>query len=213
MELLRKNIQLTNDKKIFFASDYHFWHTNVIKFDKRPFLFVNETGYEKGNLDVLEMNESLIKNWNDTISPEDEVYYLGDFAFASRRRTHELAWRLNGKINIIAGNHDRLRDLNNTGKFKGIYDYGELWIRSENEPTQMICMSHYPMYVWNKHHTGSWMLHGHCHNSLRAKYPEIYNRKIEDMGANHWDYKPVEYRTLKVIMDSKSIETVDHHGD
>ena len=57
---------------LYFTSDHHFWHTNIIQYCNRPFVSIEE------------MNEVLIQNWNDLVLPEDEVYYLGDFSMAAR---------------------------------------------------------------------------------------------------------------------------------
>lgn len=56
--------------KIFYTSDLHISHANVIRFDNRP--------YES----VAEMDEALIKNWNETVSDKDTVYILGGFLLA-----------------------------------------------------------------------------------------------------------------------------------
>ena len=61
--------------KIFYTSDLHISHANVIRFDNRP--------YES----VAEMDEALIKNWNEVVKPNDEVYILGDFAFQNSYMT------------------------------------------------------------------------------------------------------------------------------
>lgn len=53
---------------IFFSSDSHFGHTNVIKLSNRPFKDINH------------MNESLVANWNSVVGSEDIVYYIGDFS-------------------------------------------------------------------------------------------------------------------------------------
>lgn len=57
--------------KIFFTSDHHFGHANIIKFSNRPFS------------NVEEMNEELIKRWNEKVSSEDEVSYIGDSKYSS----------------------------------------------------------------------------------------------------------------------------------
>lgn len=79
--------------KIWFTSDHHFWHQNVIKYCGRPFK------------DVQEMNEILIANWNSVVMPDDLVYYLGDFSMAFRP-VEIYTRRLNGTKILIAGNHD-----------------------------------------------------------------------------------------------------------
>jgi calcineurin-like phosphoesterase family protein len=55
---------------VYYASDLHFGHANIIKLAGRPFK------------DVEEMDKILIENWNRTIKPNDEVWYLGDFTFS-----------------------------------------------------------------------------------------------------------------------------------
>ena len=62
----------------YYISDLHFDHTNVIKFDNRPFK------------DVEEMNNALIHNWNSVVKKNDIVYVLGDFCFGNTERTNEL---------------------------------------------------------------------------------------------------------------------------
>ena len=53
---------------IFFTSDHHFGHYNIINYCNPPFTSVQQ------------MDEPMILKWNETVMPEDEVYYLGDFA-------------------------------------------------------------------------------------------------------------------------------------
>lgn len=76
---------------VFFTSDTHFGHSNVIRYDKRPFR------------DVTEMNEALIKNWNRAVSPSDTVYHLGDVSILRPEKTREILYSLNGKIFLIRG--------------------------------------------------------------------------------------------------------------
>lgn len=79
---------------IFFTSDSHFGHARIIELCGRPFADVNE------------MNEALIQRWNSVVGPEDTVYHLGDF-FMGPKETVFLRKRLNGKIILIKGNHDK----------------------------------------------------------------------------------------------------------
>ena len=57
---------------IFFTSDHHFYHSNIIKYCQRPFHSVEE------------MNEEMIRRWNSVVGVDDTVYYLGDFSLAKR---------------------------------------------------------------------------------------------------------------------------------
>ena len=84
--------------KIYVMSDTHFGHKNVIQYCRPNFKSVEE------------MDETLIKNWNDTVDNDDTVFFLGDFALGPSDRLVELGKRLNGKKILIRGNHDRASD-------------------------------------------------------------------------------------------------------
>lgn len=80
---------------IWFTSDTHFNHANIIKYCKRPFK------------DVDEMNQELVKRWNEKVGHDDTVYFLGDFYFKRDGKDFKY-WRdqLNGHIVFFVGNHD-----------------------------------------------------------------------------------------------------------
>lgn len=80
---------------IFFTADLHLNHHNIIKYCGRPFK------------DVLEMNETLISNWNNVVPTDGTVYVLGDVAFGPKEQFAGLISRLNGNKILIIGNHDR----------------------------------------------------------------------------------------------------------
>jgi calcineurin-like phosphoesterase family protein len=191
-----------NHQNIWFASDYHFLHANVIKYDNRPFE------------DVLEMNEVLIDNWNELVDDKDIVFYLGDLSFERNgNETKKIVDQLKGKIHYILGNHDDEKKITKLNRFETISDYVNLLVDDEDNPRkkQGIIMMHYPILSWDKAHHGDWHLHGHCHQSLANKKIDYYNRKVLDVGCNGWDYKPVSYHEIKNVMNTKEIENVDHH--
>ena len=76
-------------------SDTHFCHNNILKYCNRPF----ET--------IEEMNDTIIKNWNNTIARDDIVYVLGDFLLGSKDALREITPMLNGRKILVMGNHDR----------------------------------------------------------------------------------------------------------
>jgi len=191
-------------QRIWFASDYHFCHANVIKYDERPFA------------DVEEMNESLIENWNHYVDDKDVVFYLGDLSFDKNgKQTQELVNRLNGKIHYILGNHDKEKDIRRLNRFETVSDYVNLSVLDLDNPRkyQDIMMMHYPILSWDKAHHGAWHLHGHCHGSLMKdpNYEWYYNKKVTDVGCSMTDYTPLHYTDLKQMMATKEIEKVGHH--
>lgn len=80
---------------IFFTSDLHLGHANVICHCNRPFASVEE------------MDETLIRNWNQRVKTNDTVYVLGDLMFRNQKPPEEYLDRLKGRKHLITGNHDR----------------------------------------------------------------------------------------------------------
>ena len=181
--------------KTFFSSDYHLGHANIIKYDKRPFK------------NVSEMNAAIIDNHNSVVSPKDEFYFIGDFAF-SKNPDDIYRWmkQLNGIKYFIKGNHDHTltrKIYSQYGTFLG--DMAEIYVNG-----QLITLNHYSMRVWNKSHHGAWHLYGHSHHSL----PEDPNSLSFDVGINGWDYFPISFEQVSEKMATKNFKPIDHHtGD
>jgi len=171
---------------IFFTSDTHFGHNNIIKLSNRPFSSVEE------------MNEGLIERWNDVVGAEDIVYHLGDFSLKNPKQYVE---RLNGKINLVFGNHDK-DSRKKTDLFENSSEISEIEVGG-----QMIVLCHYAMKVWNKSHYGSWHLYGHSHGSL----PDDVNSLSFDVGVDCWNYRPISFDEVADKMKEKRFVAVDHH--
>lgn len=201
---MRLNIDLTQGKKVinvFFTSDFHLFHNNVLKFDNRPFN------------DVHEMHLAIEERWNETVGPDDIVIYLGDLSFArreDRQYVEKLLLGLNGKIHFVMGNHDKYDEILKMPKFETVQDYLELRLTHYNDENikveKLFCMMHYPIYSWNKKHHGSYMLHGHCHGNLHhGEEADFYtNRRVIDVGCMLHDYAPISYS--EVIQKLSHIE-------
>jgi len=202
---MRLDINLTqsNDKRnVFFTSDFHLFHHNVLIFDNRPFADVNE------------MHIAIEKRWNEVVNSNDIVIYLGDLSFARREdkaNVESILSRLNGTIHYVMGNHDKFDEINKMTRFQSIQDYLEVKIKhvdNNNTIETLFCCMHYPIYSWNKSHHGSVMVHGHSHMSL-SELEFHKTKKIFDVGVNGWDYKPVSYN--KLIELSESRLNFNHH--
>ena len=133
---------------IFFTSDHHFSHTNIIKYCARPYATVQE------------MDADMIDKWNSVVGDRDEVYHLGDFTLGNWGTAHSYLKKLKGRICFIQGNHDGAwwSALENRQKLPPIF---ELTVNK-----QKIVLSHYPLRSWNKSFNGSWHLFGHEHGNL-----------------------------------------------
>lgn len=174
---------------IWFSSDSHYSHSNIIKYSNRPFV------------SKFEMNSKLMENWNTKINQDDTVYHLGDFCFADEKEGQSILDRLNGKKHLIIGNHDKVGV-----KLKGwesVEHYKEI-----NVDGQFIVLCHYAMRVWNKSHHGAWMLYGHSHGSL----PDDPNALSIDVGVDCHNYQPLNMSDIRRIMKKKTYKPIDHHG-
>lgn len=181
----------------FFISDTHFGHSNIIKYSNRPFQ------------DIEEMNEKMVRAWNETVKQNDIVYHLGDVAFMGYGKFCKLLDRLNGHLNIIFGNHDKMirsnrNDLLSFHNVSSIQDYKELYVGD-----QMFVLFHYGQRVWNKSHHGSIHLYGHSHGSLPP-----FGKSV-DVGVDckeiTTNYRPVSVDEVLKYMKNRQGETVDHH--
>ena len=92
-------------RRIFYIADMHFGHKNILKYDKRPFA------------DTEQMDEEIIRRWNERVCDDDTVYVLGDAFFKGEERSIEIMKRLNGHKRLIRGNHDR-----NNGKLLKLWE-------------------------------------------------------------------------------------------
>lgn len=162
--------------KIFLTSDLHFWHTNIIKFENRPWKTVEE------------MNQGLIKRWNAVVSEGDTVYILGDLAFCAWNKLKPILEQLKGHKILIAGNHDNrwLRKVE-PGYFDEICKYKEIRYNGYD-----FVLFHHPISCWNGMEHGSIHLYGHIHSNSHD-LPTGYNRtQSYNVGVDTNHYRPVD---------------------
>jgi len=172
---------------IWFTADTHFDHDSIRKYCHRPFESVDE------------MNETIISNWNTLVGKNESVYHLGDFSFSkTTERVEELISRLNGKIHIIFGNHDK-RVVRRAQGFESKSDLKQV----KYEGVKIICC-HYAMRVWNASNHGTWHLYGHSHGNL----DELQDRRSTDVGVDCWGFTPVSFKRIKGVMDSRDFKPI-----
>jgi calcineurin-like phosphoesterase family protein len=177
--------------RIFFTSDMHFSHRNIIEFCKRPFSSIDE------------MDEALIKNWNSVVREDDLVFNLGDFSFASNTRTQEIIDELNGRHVLILGNHDMLRPYNKAiySKFEFVTQQMQLQIEG-----RYVYLNHYPFLCYGGSYRADyhsvWQLFGHVHSSDKSGgldtkrlvnlFPYQY-----DVGVDNNNFTPISWEEAK----------------
>jgi calcineurin-like phosphoesterase family protein len=156
---------------VWLTSDTHFGHLGVCK-------FLRNDGVTKLRPwdNPEEMDEEMVKRWNDTVRPGDKVYHLGDVVI--NRKALPILNRLNGDKVLIRGNHDIFKLEDYTKYFRDVRAYHILG-------GQKIIMSHIPLhsdslYRWKCN------IHGHTHS----------NRVMKDVS--HYD-DPED----KLVLDTK----------
>jgi calcineurin-like phosphoesterase family protein len=188
---------------IYFTSDQHFGHTNVIPYCGRPFK------------DLDHMHETLIRRHNAVVGPEDTVYHLGDFSL-NFKWVEKILPRLNGYKHLIVGNHDACHTVHCATLAK-LYrkreQYQKAGFDSVNEniylelgPDLSALLHHMP---YRGDHTGveryqeyrpadygGWLIHGHVHGLWRVK-----DRMI-NVGVDVWDYAPVPITSIQEIISN-----------
>ena len=169
--------------KIWFSSDFHLGHNNIIQYCSRPYL------------DVEEMNRNLIDNWNSLVKEGDTCYLLGDLGFMTWGDLKPLIEELKGTIHVVLGNHDsKIRDvLIDTFNIASVSDLLEIKVAK-----QYITLCHYPMRSWNRSHYGSWNLHGHMHSSSPMELSEGLKRI--DVGVDAWNGYPCSLNQIRELL-------------
>ena len=151
-------------KKYFVIADTHFGHENVIKYCNRPFKNADD------------MNYRIIKAWNETVSNNDTVFVLGDFAFG-REVVTQIAPKLNGRKILIKGNHDTLpNEFYRSCGFEEVSKYPILF--------EFFLMSHEPLILSET--TPYFNYYGHIHND--PKYIETPTSKC--VSVERIGYRP-----------------------
>jgi calcineurin-like phosphoesterase family protein len=200
--------------EIYFTSDTHFHHKNIVK---------GVTTWQSGesqvgvrNFDTLEEHdETLVKNFNSLIKVDDILWHLGDWSFGGHEQIKIFADRLNCKnIHLIFGNHDQhIEPINSPYRnlFDSVQYYKEITFKLDRKWKQFIktriVLSHYSFRVWNKSHHGSIHLFGHSHGTL----PDSGNRSM-DVGVDTNDLYPYHLEEILYKMLPREITAVDHHN-
>jgi len=137
---------------VFLTSDTHFGHAGVCK-------FTESDGVTKIRpwTDPQEMDEEMIKRWNDRVRPNDKVYHLGDVVI-NRKSLSTLA-RLNGDKVLIRGNHDIFRDEEYRLYFRELRAYHVM---------NGMILSHIPVHEASLGRFGV-NIHGHLHTNRVKK--------------------------------------------
>jgi len=167
---------------IFLISDTHFGHANIIS-------FLNDDGTRVrphwNNVD--DMDEDMINRWNHIVGPNDKVYHLGDVVM--NRRYLKLVERLNGRKELVLGNHDIFDTSEYLKYFKRVHGSVKL---------DSLVLTHIPVHPDMLPRWSRGNIHGHVHgNSLTD--PLYTNVSVEVI-----DYTPIPFDIILKEIREKS---------
>ena len=151
----------------YYIADCHFFHGTLnTQMDCRGFASTEE------------MNAYMLQKWNAKVRPNDEVVILGDLSWGKPEETKDLLARLNGRLYLIIGNHDRFHEKNayRTDRFVWMKHYEEL-----KDQKRKVVLSHYPIMCYNgqyykddKGTPKTYMLYGHVHDTTDQRLLEQF---------------------------------------
>jgi calcineurin-like phosphoesterase family protein len=134
---------------VFLVSDTHFGHAGVCRFTHPDDPDVKLRPWDNAD----EMDEEMIRRWNDRVRPTDKVYHLGDVVI--NRKALKTLHRLNGDKVLIRGNHDIFPDVEYREYFRELRAYHVM---------NGMILSHIPIHPESLGRFGV-NIHGHLHAS------------------------------------------------
>ncbi len=149
----------------------HFGHENIIPFNGRPYRSASH------------MDSCLLENMWTVVKPEDTLYIVGDFAFASTAKDDDWLQIIFGQLpgaeqHLVVGNHDHAPTL--ALPWTSVTHLTEV---ADSGKTSVLC--HYPMITWNHARKGALQIFGHVHNTWTG------SRNAVNVGVDVWDYMPI----------------------
>ncbi len=188
---------------IYFTSDLHLGHRNVIPYCERPFP------------DVATMHEYIVRYWNSLVRPEDTVYLTGDISL-NPKWVRDIFPLLNGTKHLIMGNHDACFPTNKKSdkmreKYLAQFASVELHKEITLSNGMQVLLSHTPYnspdgleyddrYIsYRPVDTGLFLLHGHLH----GRYKKNGNMIDVGLDANNMMFYS-EADIIKLIEDERS---------
>ena len=177
----------------WFTADTHFCHEHIVQFSHRPFR------------DAAEMNDVLIRRWNETVPEDGIVFHLGDFCQGNSSDWNNIMYRLHGKIYLILGNHD-VKNMRPgyAHRFEQISEQMTISVGG-----QSIILNHNPFLCYGGSYRDVWQLFGHVHSGplsttgldlprLKMLFPLQY-----DVGMDNNDFRPVSFAEVKARIEAQ----------
>lgn len=202
-------LRVDNPDKLFFTSDTHFNHFNIVKYCHRPFESRED------------MNNALIENWNNVVPKDGIVVHCGDFTLMHYKENNpsdnekclkeylKIMKKLNGQILLIRGNHDVIQTtLTSHDNLIAVVDKANIIVDDVK-----IYADHYPSLAY----AANYQVFGHIHTLSDGTcygLDEDVNHRLRktqyDVGVDQNGYKPISYWQLCDIFREKQENGYEH---
>lgn len=172
---------------VWFSADTHFCHDKVARLRGFP-------GSE-------EHDEAVIANWNQVVRPGELVWHLGDVGLGSETRVLKQAARLNGRLQLVTGNHDpcwpgHREARKHQRRWLEVFESVQAFARTRIDG-RLVLLSHFPYrgdHTETERHAqfrlrdeGEWLIHGHTHAYAQADP----RSRLVHAGLDAWELRPV----------------------
>lgn len=222
--------------KLFFTSDSHFGHGNILKYCARDRFLTDadraaleanggswHDGTWKGSRSsswkispeaVEAMNDHLFDNINKMVGVDDELWHLGDFAFVYSKSRN--------KQDKERDYYNKCREYRDRIKCRNVYlvwgnhderNIKDLFTRTYDQfciyaGGQDIVVNHYAMAVWDSSHRGAWQLYGHSHSGAEPWMDQhMPGRRSFDVGVDNANKLLGDYRPFSYAEVEKIMST------
>ena len=184
---------------VFLVSDTHFGHAGVCRFTRND----GVTKLRPWD-DADEMDEFMVKAWNERVRPNDKVYHLGDVVI--NRKSLAIMHRLNGDKVLIRGNHDIFKDTDYREHFRELRAYHVM---------NGMILSHIPVHVESLGRFGV-NIHGHLHANRVKKIRGVNAKTGEILYSDEPDVRYhcvcVEQTDFAPILFEDVIKRIEAEG-
>jgi len=178
----------------WFISDTHFFHENILTFEK-------DDGHKCRSefSSVEEMNEIMVERWNARVKPGDKIWHLGDVALGLKgseyeTKLHPLLNRLNGRKDLVIGNHDKIKNKILQNHFRRI----EYWKRYGDDDSSSFVLTHVPHRMDQLRKT-TVNIHGHIHDKLMDEPNYI------SVCCEQTNYAPVHLDEILALINQRGL--------
>ena len=180
---------------VFLTSDTHFGHAGVCR-------FLRDDGFTKLRPwdDPNEMDEEMVKRWNETVRPNDKVYHLGDVVI--NRKSLAILRRLNGDKVLIKGNHDIFKLTDYTAHFRDVRAYHVM---------NGLILSHVPIHPESLGRFGC-NIHGHLHAN-RVTKDGVIDPRYFNVCVEQTDFRPMLFEEVCKRIKEQGAETGFKYGN